>query len=139
MEFPTGSNHLLFELGSIIFIKKYEYEDGGEPTDKLLIVLDKETVTDKITYLTFTLTTSQLTKYGIIPEKIKEGCSDHLQYPYHHFHYFKKGKKVGKDGYSFEDDTIILVQNNIRHRDCKHFDKYSSSKYEIKHLDCLTN
>jgi hypothetical protein len=136
MEFPSGNNQLLLDIGGIVFVKKYQYEDGGEPTDKLLIVLSKD-INNKVIYLTFTLTTSKLEKYGIDSSKINHGCSNPSEYPYHHFHHYKKGTVVGQNGYSFEDDTIILVQNNIRYREASHFDKYSSANYELNFKDKL--
>jgi hypothetical protein len=123
MELPLK---LLFNLGDIVFIKKYEYDDGGEPTDKLLIVLNKGTSED-LTYISFTLTTSQLEKSGITGIYRNEGCTVLTESPKLHFYYFKKGKVIGNDGFSFDLDTVVIFQNNVRFKPIAAFEKYLSA------------
>jgi hypothetical protein len=142
-------NELRFELGGIISIASYEYEDGGEPTNKILIVLHKGKK-GKVTYLTFTLTTSQLDKQGITGLFKQEGCVKLEAHPFFHFYFFKKGKQVGNINFAFQKDTVILFNAaNIRHRPADDFKKYTSqdnkltvhdvmNKIELKALiDCL--
>lgn len=131
-------NEFRFELGGIISIANYEYEDGGEPTDKILIVLHKGKK-DKITFLTFTLTTSQLDKNLITKLFRVEGCVKTEASPRLHFYFFKKNKVVGKDdNYAFTKDTVILISaSNIRYREASHFEKYSSKDNTFKVHDVM--
>lgn len=121
---------LIFNLGDIYFIKNYEFEDGGTPTDKLLIVLHKGENKD-VMYLTFTLTTSQLDNAGITGIYRNDGCTVLTESPKLHFFFFKQGKIVGIDNFSFDTDTVIIFQNNIRYRPLEHFEKYSHSNHSL--------
>lgn len=131
-------NELRFELGGIISIKSYEYEDGGEPTDKILIVLHKGK-TNNVTFLTFTLTTSQLDKNQISKLFRFEGCVKTEEDPHLHFYYFKKNKIVGRDdNFAFDVETVILINSsNIRHREISHFEKYSSKDHKFVVRDVM--
>lgn len=108
-----------FEVGSIILIKNYPL--SSEIKDKFFIVLSK---TEKELNL-LAMTTSQIyfnapIKHG----KIIEGDAS--------FFCFEKRKIIGKNGFSFKQDTIISNRTNIHA-----FTNERLEKHEIEYKDCL--
>lgn len=94
--------------GSIYFIKAFEYEDGGEPSDKLLIVLYIDTAKSVVVRA---LPTSQQK----IPDAIlHNGCTNNNTFS---FFMFSKGNKVGLDtegnSFSFDKNTFVFVKDNV--------------------------
>lgn len=103
----------MFTPGSVYFIKLYDYEDGGTPSDKLLIVV---CVNDKESILLRALTTSKL---KIPVEKVFHGCTSNQNLS---FFTFLKGRVIGKDlkdrDFSFDKDTFIFFKDNMEIISC---------------------
>jgi hypothetical protein len=140
MDFGTHAHGLLLTLGTVLSFKDYPYEDGGKPTDKIMIVLHK----DDSSCITFSFTTSQLNKNSI-PTIYREHkfCScDLAQSIGVDFFFFKKNKVVGESGWSFDDDCIVLFQNNIKEKELSFFESFSIGNRpnnRIKRLSSLNN
>lgn len=96
--------------GNILRIPNYEFENGGEPRDKYLIVID---VSEQKSLLLRVLTTSQIK----VPEdKIIHGCRNEPEHGLHYF-MFEKKRCIGTHGtldFHFPKHTFILFRNNIK-------------------------
>jgi hypothetical protein len=94
--------------GSIYFIKNFEYVDGGQPSDKLLIVLflDEE---DSI--IIKALPTSQQR----VPVSINNhGCTNNDLFSFFMFQEKRiVGTKVDGSNFSFDKNTFVLVKDNV--------------------------
>lgn len=126
---------LIFEEGCIIFIRDYEYDDGSEPTNKILIILHK--TANNPSMLLFSLTTSQ-DKH--LPEKLmhKHGCTRNTQSDIH-FYMFEKDKIVGvSDDFSFNKDTYVFFHGNVIKKNIDDLKKYDE-KGDLKIMNKLNS
>lgn len=99
----------------IYSIKKYNYPEGGTPTDKILIILD--ITADKLLVLEARLTSrdSEIEKSAL-----KHGCNNDLNTdgtPKYSFYMFTKDKRVGAKNdqsmFSFKLNTFLFFGDNI--------------------------
>ena len=124
------AHRFLITTGTILKFNKYPYEDGGEPTDKIMIVLHCDISKDVLT--TFTFTTSNF-KANNIPSLYLEHelCSCDLLNPIGvDFFYFQKNKIVGDDKFAFDKSTFVLFQGNIRERRISFFKNFTIGSLE---------
>jgi hypothetical protein len=115
----------LFSPGNVLFIKDFEFEDGTVH-DKLMIVLHRSADT---LYVIHSLTTSQIK----VPEnKIMHGCTNNASMNLS-FYMFAEKRVVGKffeddtKDFSFDDNTFLLFQQNIRKNAISSFKPYKDS------------
>ena len=96
--------------GNILRIPDFEFEDGGEPRDKYLIVI---AISEELSLLLRVLTTSQLK----VPEdKMMHGCRNEPEHGLHFF-MFEKERVIGtieNKEFAFPKHTFILFRNNIK-------------------------
>jgi len=94
--------------GNIYFIKNFNFEDGGMPSDKLLIILciDNET-----SVIIRALTTSQ----AKVPEdKRNPGCTNNDTHSFFLFQEHKSiGKKPDQTEFTFDKPTYIFIRENV--------------------------
>ncbi|SHJ16635.1 hypothetical protein SAMN05443429_1119 [Cruoricaptor ignavus] len=99
----------MFTPGSIYFIKKYEYEDGGAPSDKLLIVV---CIDSENSLILRALTTSQ---QKVPDSMLNHGCTTNDIFS---FYLFLGNRIVGvdKDGndFSFDLNTFVFFRDNVK-------------------------
>lgn len=138
MQFSNPHKHLI-KPGSVLLFRRYPFEDGGYPSDKIMIVLHCNNANDLVT--TFTFTTSNINSKKIpLVYQIHEFCSCELCIPINiDFFFFKKGVVVGDNGFSFKSDCIVMFQGNIRERNMSFFEGYSlgSSNDTMQYLTSL--
>lgn len=138
MDFPNP-HKLLITPGTILTFKKYPFEDGGVPTDKIMIVLHCDDSKDCFT--TFTFTTSNVTSKKIpTTYQIHKFCSCELEVPLGmDFFFFEKDLLVGEDDFSFNESTLVMFQSNIRERNMSFFQTFSigTGKEVIKRISSL--
>ncbi len=98
----------MIEQGNIFFIPKYEYEDGGKPTDKLLIVLYVDEVHSLIIKA---LPTSQ----EKVPDKRQfHGCTNNEILSFYMFGERRiVGTTTNNQPFSFDLNTFVLVKDNV--------------------------
>ena len=101
----------LLQPQNILLIKDYEFEDGGEPKDKLAIILK---VNDQEAVIIQALTTSQ-DKY-VPDDRIVHGCTNDAPSCLSYY-CFIKGVVVGitpsNTDFAFNKNTFILFQSNL--------------------------
>ena len=124
---------LLFKNGAVIFIKDYEFEDGGQPKPKLLIIL--EIIRSKAIVI-YNLTTSHI--QIIQSEYRKHGCT-RKQDKRLHYYFFEKNRIIGNDDFNFQEDTAVFFQNNIRTQIIGAFEKYKKKGKRIEYLGTLSD
>lgn len=112
--------------GSIYFVERFEYEDGGESTDKLLIVLYIDNVKSIVIRA---LPTSQQK----IPNSIlNNGCTNNDMFS---FFMFGMGIVVGvkNDGspFSFEKNTFVFVRDNVNTMSISDLTKYQGGRIRL--------
>lgn len=94
--------------GNIDFIANYRYEDGGTPTNKILLVVG---IDDENSLLLRALTTSQ---QKILVDLVKHGCTNN---DFFSFFSFLKGRVIGTDkkggDFSFDKNTFVFFKDNI--------------------------
>lgn len=120
----------MIEPGSIFFIKDFDFEDGGDPSDKLLIIL---CVDDENSLLIKALPTS----VEKVPDnKQNHGCTNNDVLS---FYMFEKNRVVGKKTsgapFSFKKNTFVLVKDNVDFLKIESLLKYY--KENINHLGML--
>lgn len=96
--------------GNILRIPDFEFEDGGSPRDKYLIVI---AVAEELSLLLRVLTTSQL---KVPKDKMMHGCRNEPENGLHFF-MFEKERMIGSIDYkdfAFPKHTFILFRNNIK-------------------------
>jgi hypothetical protein len=114
--------------GLILRIKDYKFEDDGSTRDKYSIILHTN---DKELYLIHSLTTSRNNQ--VVPGT-HYGCSVHQHIPY----YFIPAKKaIGDDNFSFEKDTFVFFQSNIRKESFEKFEAASKTLWGVISLGML--
>jgi hypothetical protein len=131
-----------FIPGNILFIKKYEFEDGGDSKDKLAIVLHSDC--DKIAFI-HCLTTSQI---KVPKEKILHGC---CQSPDNGLSYymFEEERIIGDENFKFDKNNFIHFRENVILTECDKFllfynndlylkGKLTSNEYK-RLLKCVCN
>lgn len=98
----------MLQPGSIYFITNFEFEDGGKPSDKLLIVLFLD---DKNGILVKALPTSQQK----VPEsKNNHGCTNNEVFSFFMFEEHRVvGTKTDGSNFSFDKNTFVLVKDNV--------------------------
>jgi len=100
----------ILKPGNILHIRDYEFENGGEPRDKYLIVID---LSEEKSLLLRVLTTS---KIHVPEDKMMHGCRKEPENGLHYF-MFEKDRCIGAhDGrdFLFSKDTFLLFRNNIK-------------------------
>ncbi|HUS03645.1 MAG TPA: hypothetical protein VMY77_18020 [Chitinophagaceae bacterium] len=118
--------------GLILRIKDYKFEDDGTARDKYSIVLYTK---DEEAYLIHSLTTTQ---NNLSVTALKYGCSIHKgNLPYY---YFPKDQIIGNENFSFEKDTFIFFQANVRKEPFAKFETAAKkSVFGLITLGLLTN
>jgi hypothetical protein len=121
----------MIEQGNIFFIPKYEYEDGGKPTDKLLIVLYVDEIHSLIIKA---LPTSQ----EKIPDKRQfHGCTNNEILS---FYMFEENRIIGttttNQPFCFNKNTFVLVKDNVGIESINNITNYYKDR--IKHLGMLS-
>ncbi|MGK9118068.1 hypothetical protein [Olivibacter jilunii] len=100
----------ILKPGNILHVKDYEFENGGEPRDKYLIVID---VSEEKSLLLRVLTTSRIH----VPEhKMMHGCRKEPENGLHYF-MFEKARCIGThegNDFFFVKHTFLLFRNNIK-------------------------
>lgn len=98
----------MIESGNIFFIKDFEYEDGGEPTDKLLIVL----CVDELNSLIIKALPTSVEK---VPDnKHYHGCTNNDILSFFMFQKDREvGIKVSGEPFTFHKNTFVLVKDNV--------------------------
>jgi hypothetical protein len=97
---------MCFEAGNILLIKDFQFEDGGEPKDKFLIVITVNP--DKMTFVR-SLTSSQ---QKIPDNKVKHGCCNSSDGIFSHY-VFEKGRIICDNNFAFRKNTFIYYNNNV--------------------------
>lgn len=117
--------------GLILRIKDYKFEDANSRRDKYSIVLYAN---NKFAYLIHSLTTSQ---NNLKVEAANYGCSVHKNFmPYY---FFPANQIIGSNNYSFEKDTYIFFQSNIRKESISKFEKAEKILFGLIDLGTLNN
>jgi len=96
----------LFAPRNVLFIPDFDFGDGGETADKLLIILH---VNDKDGYIIFALTTSQ---QKVPNERLNHGCTNSADKLYSFFLFLKDriiGKKSSGAPFSFDLITFVFI------------------------------
>lgn len=96
--------------GNILRIPEYEFENGGVPRDKYLIVVD---VSNEKALFLRVLTTS---KIKVPAGKMLHGCRNEPENGLHYF-MFEKERRIGllnENDYAFPKHTFVLFRNNIK-------------------------
>lgn len=140
MEFPNPHKFII-KQGTLIRFPKYIYENGGNPTDKYLIILHCDESNE--TYTSFSFTTTQLHKYNVpTTYQIHKFCSCDLTVPTNvDYFFFQKETPVGVDDYCFKENCIVAFQNNIHEKPMSFFEEKSigNKSDELNFLTTLTN
>jgi hypothetical protein len=118
--------------GLILRIKDYKFEDDNSTRDKYAIVLYTK---DKEAYLIHSLTTTQ-NNFSVAA--LHYGCSVHNYHlPYY---YIPKNQIIGDQNFSFDKDTFIFFNNNVRKELFSKFDAAAKkSLFGIIVLGLLAN
>jgi hypothetical protein len=129
-----------FEIGNILLIKDYKFENG-ESKDKILILL---VVNKTESFVLQALTTSQ----DKVPDKkLHHGCTN-TQDDLFSFYLFEKDRIIGESGFRFIKNTFIHFQYNISKINTatlmsyssrfKVFDKLQANEYK-RLIKCVLN
>ena len=98
----------MFTKGSIYFISNYQYEDGGTPTNKLLLVV---CIDDENSLLLRALPTSQ---QKVPDQMVHHGCTNNNTFS---FFTFLKDRVIGitnnGDDFSFDKNTFVFFRDNV--------------------------
>lgn len=98
----------MFTPGSIYFIENYKYENGGTPSDKLLIIV---CIDDENSLLLRALTTS---KQKVPDTSLNHGCTNNQFFS---FFMFEKDRVIGVDAaganFAFDLNTFVFFRDNI--------------------------
>lgn len=98
----------MFTKGSIYFISNYQYEDGGTPTNKLLLVV---CIDDENSLLLRALPTSQ---QKVPDQMVNHGCTNNTIFS---FFTFLKDRVIGidknGDDFSFDKNTFVFFRDNV--------------------------
>lgn len=117
----TSSAVSFFLSGNILHIKDYQFDDGIDNKDKILIVLYAN---DTEAYIIQSLTTSKdKTKNST---KFSHGCNHYTSYI--HFYFFDKNINIGLDisnkDFKFDLDTYVYFTQNVKKVNTTKFAKY---------------
>lgn len=98
----------MFTKGSIYFITNYQYEDGGTPTNKLLLIV---CIDEENSLLLRALPTSQQK----VPDQfVNHGCTNNSTFS---FFTFLEDRVIGIDNegndFSFDKNTFVFFRDNI--------------------------
>jgi hypothetical protein len=118
-----------WEPGLIVRIRNYRFEDDGTTRDKYAIVLFAN---NEALYLIHSLTTTQ---NNLVVPGIQYGCSVHKKIPYY---FFPKDHRVGNENFSFEKDTFIFFNSNVRKEHYAKFEAASKLLFGVVHLGILS-
>ena len=124
----------LFSVRNIIHVPLYQYEDGGTPTPKYVIILHSNT---RELYILQALVTSN---QKVPDTRQNHGCTNN---DYFSFFMFLAGREIGIRNslpYSFRENTFIYFKDNIRkisYSDC--FTKYIAKGINIEYVATLSD
>ncbi len=121
---------IVWKPGLLLRINDYKFEDDGSTRDKYAIVL---WINNDEAYLIHSLTTSQ-NKSGFPAEHL--GCQVYRSVPYF---FIPQGQVIGDQGYSFDKDTFIFFNNNVRKASLQKFKDAAKSIFKLAPLGCLTS
>jgi len=118
----------LFAPRNVLFIPDFDFGDGGETADKLLIILH---VNDTDGYIIFALTTSQ---QKVPEDRLNHGCTNSADRLFSFFLFLKDrviGKKISGTPFSFDLNTFVFIRDNIRMQENTSFLTYMGKRVRI--------
>lgn len=119
---------MFLEAGNILRITNYQFEDGGEPKDKYLIVV---TVDQHQATFVRCLTTSV---QKIPDNKVTHGCCNSTSGIFSHY-VFEKGRSICDNDFSFPLPTFVYYSNNAL---LLSTDEFNERAYDITRIGKLT-
>lgn len=115
--------------GLILRIKDYKFEDDNSKRDKYSIVLYTN---NSQAFLIHSLTTSR-NNLGV--SGLNYGCSVHNNLPYY---FFPSRQIIGDQNFSFDKDTFIFFNNNVRKESMIKFEIAAKRLFGVTILGLLT-
>ena len=118
----------LFAPRNVLFIPDFDFGDGGESADKLLIILHAN---DQDGYIIFALTTSQ---QKIPDDRLNHGWTNSADKLFSFFLFIKDrviGKKSNGSPFSFDLNTFVFIRDNIRMQENSSFLTYMRGRVRV--------
>lgn len=118
----NNHNQMCIEAGNILYIRNYQFEDGGEEKNKYLIVV-------AVNQSDFSFIRSLTTSKQYIPDnKILHGCCNNDNFS----HYvFVNSRSICDNGFCFDLDTFVYYNHNVLQLSIANF-KEKSYSIEVK-------
>lgn len=119
----------IFQPRDILFIKDYQFEDGGESKDKIAIILD---CNEEEVWLIQALVTSQ----DKVPnENLNHGCTNNKE-NFLSFYLFLAEREIAIDPkgqpFHFQKNTFIYFAQNVKQLPLDKYSDYTDGKVEAK-------
>ena len=114
-----------FVAGNLLHIKNYQFEDGGKPKDKFLLVVCLDELNSFIIR-------ALPTKQDHVPDdKIRHGCTNSSDGLFSYF-MFEAKRVVCENGFGFDLNTFVYFAYNVQQTPIANFLNYFSGDIQLK-------